>query len=122
MTRRADVGGDQPVLIGDALVAAVCVLQAALRSGLPLSVLRERRVRVPQLLVNVRMANRIPLDNWPAFEAERARQESLLGDRGRLVLRYSGTEPLLRIMGEGQDADAVHTAVHALAAVAQSHG
>ena len=117
---RTDLPGDRPVLIGDALVAAVRVLQAALRSGLPLSVLRERRVRHPQLLVNVKMAERIPLDDWPAFNAERERQEALLGDEGRLVLRYSGTEPLLRIMGEGRDADLVRSAVEALAEVARA--
>lgn len=117
---RADVLCGQPVLIGDALVAAVRVLQATIRSGLPLSVLRERRTRHPQLLVNVKMAKRIPLDDWPAFQAERKRQEVLLGDQGRLVLRYSGTEPLLRVMGEGKDPEIVKAAVEALADVARA--
>ena len=107
-------------LIGDGLVAGVRVLQAAKRMKRPLSELRTLRARCPQLLVNVRMAERRPLDDWPAFQQARAEQESRLGDQVRFVIRYSGTEPLLRIMAEGHDAALVEGAVEALAAVARA--
>jgi phosphoglucosamine mutase len=88
--------------------------------GRPLSELRTLRPRRPQTLVNVRMAARKPLDDWPAFqEAWRAQEEALAG-AGRFVIRYSGTEPLLRIMAEGRDEAQVQAAVEALAAVARA--
>lgn len=115
---RTDLPG-RHVLIGDGLFAGVRVLQAARRLGQPLSVLRALRPRRPQLLVNVRMQTRRALDAWPAFEAARAAQEARLGAQGRFVIRYSGTEPLLRIMAEGHDEALVRQAVEALAAVAR---
>jgi phosphoglucosamine mutase len=115
---RADAGV-RTALIGDGLVAGVEVLQAARRGGEPLSAWRAKRPRHPQLLVNVRMADRRPLDAWPAFERELAAQERALEGVGRLVVRYSGTEPLLRIMAEGRDSAAVERAVEALAEIAR---
>ncbi|MDA1195647.1 MAG: phosphoglucosamine mutase [Planctomycetota bacterium] len=113
---RADLRGN--ALVGDGLVAGVRVLEAARRLGRPLSTLRTLRAHHPQVLRNVRMAARRPLDAWPAFEAEVARQQDRLAGRGRMVIRYSGTEPLLRIMAEGPDEGLVTSAVEALAAVA----
>jgi phosphoglucosamine mutase len=115
---REDAGTD-PILVGDGLVAGVRVLQAARRLGEPLSALRARRVRHPQTLVNVRMGVRRPLGDWPAFARELAVQEAALAGTGRLVVRYSGTEPLLRIMAEGRDRGQVVAAVEALAKVAR---
>ena len=97
-----DLGG---ALIGDAVVAGVRVLQAAQRLGEPLSVLRARRPRYPQKLVNVRMETRRDLDTWPEMQEALAAETEALGDRGRIVLRYSGTEPLLRIMVEAKAED-----------------
>jgi len=111
-----------PSLIGDALVAGVRVLQAARRSGRPLSELRSLRARRPQKLVNVRMSARRDLDAWPEFQDVLAEQQRRLGEGGRFVVRYSGTEPLLRVMAEGRDADAVEQAVEALAQVARDAG
>jgi len=114
---RADVG---EMLIGDGLVAGLRVLQAARRLGQPLSVLRTLRPRRPQTLINVRMAARKPLDDWPAFQAAWRAEEKKLAGAGRFVIRYSGTEPLLRIMAEGHDAERVRRAVLVLAEVARS--
>ena len=116
---RSDLPGGH-VLIGDGLVAGVQVLQAARRLRRPLSELRGLRPRCPQKLVNVRMAARRPLDAWPAFQEARAAQEARMGDQGRFVIRYSGTEPLLRIMAEGHDAALVDEVVEALATVARA--
>jgi phosphoglucosamine mutase len=60
-------------------------------------------VRYPQLLRNVRVARKPPLDSLPAVQVARRRVEDRLGDDGRVVLRYSGTESLARIMIEGPD-------------------
>lgn len=111
--------GQRTALVGDGLVAGVEVLQAAARSGDRLSSWRARRPRHPQRLLNVRMGRRRPLDDWPAFEAALAQEERALAGSGRLVVRYSGTEPVLRIMAEGRDPDAVRRAVEALAEVAR---
>ncbi|MDJ0521368.1 MAG: phosphoglucosamine mutase [Planctomycetota bacterium] len=113
---RADAGG---TLVGDGLVAGVAVLQAARRLGRSLSELRTLRPRRPQTLINVRMAERKPLDDWPAFQSAWREEEEALAGEGRFVIRYSGTEPLLRIMAEGRDAARVQEAVERLAEVAR---
>ena len=114
---RTDLAGAP--LIGDAAVAAVRIVQAARALNQPLAALRRERRRFPQRLVNVRMAERIPLDAWPRFQEAWREQEQSLGEAGRLVIRYSGTEPLLRIMGEGRESSLVDEAVESLAAVAR---
>ena len=112
--------GHGATLIGDGLVAGVRLLQAARRLGAPLSALRTLRPRRPQTLINVRMSARRSLDDWPAFQEAWAREERAMAGAGRFVIRYSGTEPLLRIMAEGRDAGRVRASVEALAAVARA--
>lgn len=98
-------------LIGDALVAGVRVLQAARRSGKTLAQLRRETPRYPQLLVNVRVTERRPIEELGDLAGAIREVEAGLGERGRVVVRYSGTEPLLRIMAEGRDRDEVERAV-----------
>ena len=57
----------------------------------------------PQQLTNVRVSRRVPFEDLPGFQSELARAERLLGDSGRVFVRYSGTEPLLRILVEASD-------------------
>ena len=114
---RDDLPGEA-VPIGDALVAAVRVLQAARRLGTDLDALRARRPRYPQTLVGVRVTEKRPIEEWPELRDEIAAQEEALAGVGRLIVRYSGTEPLLRIMAEGKQAEAVDAAVEAIRAVA----
>ncbi|MGE0192559.1 MAG: phosphoglucosamine mutase [Planctomycetota bacterium] len=116
---RSDLGAPPP-LIGDAVAAGVRVLQAARRLGRPLSAWRADRPRHPQRLVNVRMQERIPLDGWAALRDEQAALEAKAAGGLRFVVRYSGTEPLLRIMAEGRDARLVDEAVERLAAIAST--
>ncbi len=118
---REDLGTPGP-LVGDAVVAGIRVVQAARRLGRPLSALRTLRARHPQRLVNVRIAERIPLDAWNDLRTAREALEAELGEAARFVVRYSGTEPLLRIMVEGRDAAAVDRAADTLAAVARRAG
>ncbi|MDJ0972884.1 MAG: phosphoglucosamine mutase [Planctomycetota bacterium] len=120
VTARTDIPGHATALIGDALVAGVRVLQAAKRLGKDLGTLRAARPRRPQLLVGVRVTEKTPIDEWPALLAEIERQEKALEGIGRLVIRYSGTEPLLRIMAEGREMEAVEAAVQAIQAVAEA--
>jgi phosphoglucosamine mutase len=98
-------------LIGDGLVAGVRVLQAARRSKERLSALGKRLVRWPQLLRNLRVGEKPPLEDVPGIARAIREAEASLGPRGRLVVRYSGTEPLLRIMAEGRERSAVERAV-----------
>lgn len=89
---------------GDGLVSALQVLQAVVRSGRTLAQLLEGLTLFPQVLLNVRLQ---PGQDWKASAAlAEAQRESLaeLGDRGRILIRPSGTEPLLRVMVEASDA------------------
>ncbi len=117
---RADLPTSEPALIGDALVAGVKVLQAARRLGTSLGELRAARPRIPQLLIGVRVEERRPIAEWPRLRDEIAAQEAKLAGAGRLVIRYSGTEPLLRIMAEGRDAAQVEAAVEAIRQAAEA--
>jgi len=111
--------GAPEALVGDGLVAAVRVLQAARSLGRPLAGVRTLWTRWPQRLENVRLPGRRDLDAWEAFRREREAQERALSDRGRLVVRWSGTEPLLRIMVEAREAAQVDRAVEALVRTAR---
>jgi phosphoglucosamine mutase len=87
---------------GDGTVAALQVLAVMLRSGKPLSELaRTAMHRVPQILHNVELRERRPLGSMKALAKASASVEKSLGKKGRLVIRWSGTEPKLRIMLEG---------------------
>jgi phosphoglucosamine mutase len=96
---------------GDGLVSALQVLCVVKQSGRTLSELAGGMTRYPQTLVNVRVRQKIDLKNSPPVQAAVARAEQQLGARGRVVLRASGTEPVVRVMVEGED----HTEVERLA-------
>jgi phosphoglucosamine mutase len=82
-----------------------------------------RFAHLPQLLRNVRVKERVPLEQAPPFGDEMRLAESRLAGRGRLLVRYSGTEPLLRIMVEGEDAALVeHLADHLAACAREALG
>ena len=113
-----NVGGEQSGHIilsdfnttGDGLIAALQVLAVVCQEGRPVSEVCHRFDPVPQILKNVRYKGGQPLDDEAVktmIEEARAR----LGNTGRLVIRPSGTEPVIRIMGEGDDPDLVETVV-----------
>ena len=100
---------------GDGIVAALQVMGAASATGKQLHELKQGMTKMPQTMVNVRMAERCdPVAN-PDVQAAVNSVESRLGDRGRVLLRLSGTEPLVRVMVEGEDAAEIDSLANELA-------
>ena len=105
---------------GDGIVSALKVLAAISASGQSLRALRSRVTKFPQTMINVRVARRTDIGgNATIGDAVRA-VESALGDRGRVLLRPSGTEPVIRVMVEGHDAAQVEQHARALADVVRA--
>jgi phosphoglucosamine mutase len=100
---------------GDGLITALQVLAVMQRSGRSLSELAAGMAQFPQVLLNVQIREPVDPTGDPAVVEAVGRAESELGQRGRVVLRASGTEPVIRIMVEGEDAQQVHTLAGRLA-------
>src|SRR5512138_1639037 len=88
---------------GDGMLSALQLLAIIRRQGKTLSELAEVMIPLPQVLVNVRVTEKKDVMEIPPVAALIRDVEQKLGDEGRILIRYSGTEPLLRIMLEGQD-------------------
>jgi phosphoglucosamine mutase len=119
-----NVGGEQSGHIvlsdfsttGDGLIAALQVMAEVVRTGRPVSQVCHQFEPVPQVLKNVRYKAGKPLeDNGVVQAIEGAREK--LGQKGRLVIRPSGTEPLIRVMAEGDDESLVNALVDELCGV-----
>lgn len=102
---------------GDGLISALQVLAIMKRTGKPLSELVAGMPKYPQTMVNVRTERRMNPDESRVIQDAVAVAEGELADKGRVVLRASGTEPVIRVMVEGQDADQVVSLAKRLAAV-----
>lgn len=102
---------------GDGLICALQILAIMKSSGKPLSELVAGMPKYPQTMVNVRVDKRINPDESPAIRDAVVAAEKILMDTGRIVLRASGTEPLIRVMVEGQNAEQVAALADELAAV-----
>ncbi len=108
--RGAKLGGEQSGHIifrdfattGDGMLTALRVFAVMQQSGKTLEELASGLEAYPQRLVNVRVRERRPLDQMPAVEAEIAASNEFFGDKGRVLVRYSGTEALCRVMVEGR--------------------
>jgi phosphoglucosamine mutase len=87
---------------GDGLITGLAVLARMVETGRPLSELRTVMRRYPQVLRNLRVREKPPVDSLPAVQRAMQHAERTLGDRGRVLVRYSGTEMLLRVMLEGE--------------------
>ncbi|HEY8225009.1 MAG TPA: phosphoglucosamine mutase [Pyrinomonadaceae bacterium] len=107
----ASLGGEQSghiilpalSLAGDGMITALCLLRALNNAGKSLADATRGFERYPQTLVNVRVKTKPALSSLPRVAAATAAVERNLGEKGRLLLRYSGTEPLARVMIEGQN-------------------
>ncbi len=100
---------------GDGIVASLQVLVAMADSGRSLAELRAGLRKCPQTMINVPVSGRFVLSELPTVMSAVASVEQALGTRGRVLLRPSGTEPLVRVMVEGEDAAEVETLCQSLA-------
>ena len=127
-TSGAVLGGEQSGHIiflehnttGDGLVTALQVAAVLKQAGQPLSELRKVMRRYPQCLVNVRVADKHRLGTNPVIAAAIEEAETELGDSGRVLVRPSGTEPLVRVMAEATDEETAAAIVARLVAVVEA--
>ena len=104
---------------GDGIVAALQVIRAISDSGKTLAELKTGMQKFPQIMINVRLAKKVDISNNGAINSAVAEGEKKLAGRGRVLLRPSGTEPLIRVMAEGDDQALVEQQVQAIAKVVE---
>jgi len=125
LNRRLSLGGEQSghvifsehLFTGDGLATALNVLRVMADTGRELKDLASELVTYPQVLVNVRVRERKDLAAVPAIADVIQQVESRLAGQGRLLVRYSGTEPLLRIMLEGKEQTEIQDLAARIAAI-----
>ena len=100
---------------GDGLLAALQLLRIMRESGKPLSELAGLLELYPQTLLNVKVRSKKNFEECPNIAKARAAAEAKLKGRGRVLLRYSGTEPVARVMVEGENADVVYALAETMA-------
>jgi phosphoglucosamine mutase len=123
MRTRSAVGGEQSghiifperSLVGDGMMTALFVLEAIFEKGTTLSAITDGFTRYPQTLVNVKVREKRPFADVAQISAAAREVEARLGDGGRLLLRYSGTENLARVMIEGRDQQTIEREARGLA-------
>lgn len=121
----ASLGGEQAGHVifteyahtGDGVITALNMLAAMLESGQPLSQLAKVLTVLPQAVRNLRVPAKPPLENYPAVAEATAEVERALGGRGRMIVRYSGTEPLARVMIEGESQEQIEKLADRMAEV-----
>lgn len=105
---------------GDGVVSALQVVNALHILSEPLAQAKKGMVKLPQKMINVRLAQKISIVNNAAINTAVAEAEARLAGNGRVLLRASGTEPLIRVMVEGEDVALVHGLAKQLAGVVSS--
>ena len=129
LKRRISLGGEQSghiifsehLFTGDGIVTALSVLRVMAETGRELAQLASELVTYPQVLVNVRVREKKDLRGVPAVADAMARVERRLAGQGRLLVRYSGTEPLLRVMLEGKDQQEIQGWAAEIASTVKEH-
>ena len=129
LKRELSIGGEQSghiifsehLFTGDGIATALNVLRVMAETGRELADLGAELVTYPQVLVNVRVREKADLKSVPAIADAMGRVESRLAGHGRLLVRYSGTEPLLRVMIEGKDHHEIQGWASEIAAVVKEH-
>jgi phosphoglucosamine mutase len=106
---------------GDGMISALQVLAIMQRSGRRLSELAEVMISLPQVLLNVRVKERRDIGQIPEVQKVIDAVEEKLAGKGRVLIRYSGTEPLLRIMLEGQDKYQITEMAHEIGDAIERH-
>jgi phosphoglucosamine mutase len=129
LKRDISIGGEQSghiifsehLFTGDGIATALMVLRAMADTGRELADLAAELVTYPQVLVNVRVREKTDLRTVPAIAASMDRVERQLAGEGRLLVRYSGTEPLLRVMIEGRDQQEIQRWAREIADTVKEH-
>jgi phosphoglucosamine mutase len=129
LKRDLSLGGEQSghiifsdyLFTGDGLCTALNVLRTVALTGRSLADLASDLTTYPQVLLNVRVKEKVPLHTVPAVAAAIARVEKCVSGHGRLLVRYSGTEPLLRVMLEGKHQDEIRRWAQEIVDVVQEH-
>jgi phosphoglucosamine mutase len=127
--RDLSIGGEQSghiifsehLFTGDGIVTALSVLRVMTESGRELADLASELVTYPQVLVNVRVRQKKELESVPPIADAMAEVERQLAGEGRLLVRYSGTEPLLRVMIEGKDQQQIQAWAAGIANAVREH-
>ena len=127
--RNLSLGGEQSghvifsddLFTGDGLCTALHVLRTIAVTGRTLTDLASDLTVYPQVLLNVRVREKTELERVPAVAAAIARVESMVAGQGRLLVRYSGTEPLLRVMLEGRHEDEIRAWAQEIVDVVKEH-
>jgi len=104
---------------GDGIVAALKVLEAMRRTGKPLSDLKKQIKLFPQVREDVRVSKKEPFEKHAEITAAIAEAEAALKDKGRVFVRYSGTEPLARVMVEGENSREIQGYATKIASIIQ---
>ncbi len=129
LKRDISLGGEQSghiifsdhLFTGDGIATALNVLRVVAETGRELGDLASELVTYPQVLVNVRVREKKDLRSVPAIAAAMAQVEGRLAGHGRLLVRYSGTEPLVRVMLEGRDLQEIQHWAASLADTVKAH-
>jgi phosphoglucosamine mutase len=129
LARDLSLGGEQSghiifsdyLFTGDGLCTALNVLRTMILSGRSLRDLASELVTYPQVLLNVRVREKVDLKSVPAVAAVIERVEARVAGQGRLLVRYSGTEPLLRVMLEGRNEDEIRMWAQEIIDVVKEH-
>jgi phosphoglucosamine mutase len=129
LKRGLALGGEQSghvifadhLFTGDGMATALHVVRTMAATGRELADLASAMTSYPQVLVNVRVRERVAIDTVPDIARTMREVESRLGSHGRLLVRYSGTEPLLRIMLEGRDQAEIQAWADEIAEAVRAH-
>ena len=129
LARGLSLGGEQSghiifsdyLFTGDGLCTALNVLRTVALTGRTLADLAADLTTYPQVLLNVRVREKVELKSVPAVAAAIARVETRVAGQGRLLVRYSGTEPLLRVMLEGRRQDEIRGWAQEIVDVVKQH-
>ncbi len=105
---------------GDGIISALQVLRAMVEQDKSLHELKSGMMKYPQILINVQLPGKVDVMALSEVQLAVKEAESLLGDAGRVLLRPSGTEPVIRVMVEGEDAQQVSQVAEHVAAVVRS--
>jgi len=105
---------------GDGIATALQLLKIMVETGKPLSKLAQQMVRLPQILMNVRVKEKTGWDTNPEIKSAIQQAENVLEGRGRVLVRTSGTEPLVRVMAEGPDEKELQEIVQGIVRVVEA--